>query len=281
MNYRHIYHAGNFADVFKHIVLLRVLEYLRLKDKPFFVLDTHAGIGHYDLNAVQAQKTLEARDGIGSLWDMGQNVEMPQAVAAYLSFIQNYNGGARSLTRYPGSPAIIRANLRDGDRMIANELHPEDVVTLRDFLAGDARVRVESMDAYQLLKAALPPAERRGLVLVDPPFEVRDEFAQMVEGLRQAYKRFATGIYGFWYPIKNPAEIYEYHKAVKALNIPKCTAFDFYRQDADDVTRLNGCGMLMVNAPWTLADDIGAAGAVLVAHLTGGRGALRINTISD
>ncbi len=278
MNYRHIYHAGNFADVFKHIVLMRVIAHLKQKDKPFFALDTHAGLGRYNLTAPQAQKTMEAAAGIGALW---QAKAMPPAVQDYLDLVRSINPNPQTLTQYPGSPWIIKAMLRGADRMVANELHPEDVHMLKKNLGDDGRrIRVDNMDGYTALKANLPPDERRGIVLVDPPFEVPDEFQKMIKGLRHAYTRWATGIYALWYPIKSPADIHLFHQDIGALNIPRCTAFDFMLHPVSDTGVLNGCGMILVNAPWTLADEIQLIAPTLITHMTSGAGALRINVIS-
>jgi 23S rRNA (adenine2030-N6)-methyltransferase len=277
MNYRHIYHAGNFADVFKHIVLMRVIAYLKQKDKPFFALDTHAGTGRYNLTSVQAQKTMEAAAGIGSLWG---KTDLPPAIGDYLALVKRFNPESPALSHYPGSPLIMKALLRGADRLVANELHPEDAHMLRKALGTDTRVKVENMDGYTCLKAFLPPDERRGVVLIDPPFEVTDEFARMTKGLHNAYTRWATGIYALWYPIKSPAEIHLFHHDVKALNIPRCTAFDFMLRQSVDAEILNGCGMLLVNAPWVLGDEIRTIAPALIQHMTGGAGTLRVNEIT-
>lgn len=277
MNYRHIYHAGNFADVFKHIMLMRVISYLKQKDKPFFALDTHAGIGRYDLNSTEAKKTMEAEAGIGSLYN---EETLPPAIGNYVALIRKFNENAPVISAYPGSPMIIKDMLRKGDRLVANELHPEDSRTLARILGQDRRVRVENMDGYTALRAFCPPDERRGVVLVDPPFEVTNEFDLMVRGLREAYTRWATGIYAFWYPIKSLRDIHSYHLDVRALQIPRCTAYDFLLRPADDPSVLNGCGMMLVNAPWVLADEMRAIAPVLVATLTNGYGSFRITEIT-
>lgn len=281
MNYRHIYHAGNFADVFKHIVLMRVISYLKQKDKPFFVLDTHAGIGRYDLNSAEARKTMEAEGGIGALYGLD---DLPAAVepliAPYIALVRKFNENAPILSAYPGSPMIVKDMLRKGDRLVANELHPEDSRTLERILGQDRRIRVERMDGYTALRAFCPPVERRGIVLVDPPFEVTNEFALMVKGLKEAHTRWATGIYALWYPIKSPAAIHLFHQDIKSLNIPSCTAFDFYLRPADDTTLFNGCGMLLVNGPWLLADEMRAVAPLLVETLTHDKGSLRITELS-
>lgn len=258
MNYRHIYHAGNFADVFKHIILMRLVAYLQQKDKPLFFLDTHAGIGLYDLDSEQAQKTGEADDGIDRLFKKPSG---GPAVDDYLALVKGY------APYYPGSPKIMQSLLRDQDRLVVNELHPDDKETLAYNIGRSHQVRVESMDGYVAMKALLPPPERRGLVLVDPPFEVTDEFSRMVQGLQNAYERWATGVYAFWYPIKGRQAIKDYHDALKATGIRKIAAADFYLRRPHDPEILNGCGMVFVNPPWTLAEELNTIMAGLVPVL--------------
>ncbi len=276
MNYRHIYHAGNFADVFKHIVLMLALEHLRKKEKGFFALDTHAGTGKYDLESEQAGRTGEALEGIGKLW--GQK-NLPDIAARYLSIVRELNRG-KDLKIYPGSPLIMQKFLRPQDRMAVNELHPDDVRTLRKTMGNAPNLRVENMDGYAVLKAFVPPLERRGLVLIDPPFEVRDEFCRMVEALRQAYRRWATGMYLFWYPIKDMKDIVSYHKAIAGMGISDCQAFDFTLRPVKDSSVLNGCGMLAVNPPWTLKTDLQTVMPALVQILTDSQGAFRETEIA-
>jgi 23S rRNA (adenine2030-N6)-methyltransferase len=275
MNYRHIYHAGNFADVVKHVALMLVLEYMAEKDKPFFVLDTHAGIGLYDLESEQARKTAEADDGIARLWDAP---DLPPALARYVGMVRDMNMGA--LRYYPGSPLIAQALLREGDSLVVNELHPEDVETLTRNIGRDKRVRVEHRDAYESWRALLPPPQRRGVVIVDPPFEVRDEFTLLTRGLRDAHKRWAGGTTILWYPIKDPAHVAAFHADLRMLGIPDMVALDFYRQKPDDVTKLNGSGLILVNPPWTLRAQLDEIMPVLVDKLTGGRGSFSFSVIS-
>ena len=258
MNYRHIYHAGNFADVFKHIILMRLIDYLKQKDKPFFLLDTHAGIGLYDLESEQAQKTGEAQQGF---YRLGKLQNPQPAVKAYLDLVKEYDG------LYPGSPKIMQRLMRAGDRMVANELHPEDRQTLAHHIGRDEQARVEGMDGYLAMKALLPPPEKRGLVLVDPPFEVNDEFTRMVRGLENAYERWATGMYAFWYPIKDRVDVRDYHKALQATGIRKIVAADFYLRKPHDPEILNGCGIVLVNPPWTLEKELHTIMAGLVPLL--------------
>lgn len=250
MNYRHAYHAGNFADVFKHAVLALILDHLRRKDTPFCVIDTHAGIGRYDLAGAAAQRTGEWRDGIGRLLAE----EPPPGLEGYLAAVRAANRG-RELRWYPGSPRVARWFLRPQDRLVLVELHPEDAAELKREFDRDPQVGVHQMDAYTALKALLPPKERRGLVLIDPPFEVTDEFARIVRGLRQALKRWPTGIYAIWYPIKTRPPVAAFHAALAGLGAGPAVAAELlvHPERAD---RLNGCGILVLHPPWTLDERL-------------------------
>ena len=274
MNYRHAYHAGNFADVLKHAVLALVLEHLKRKDAAFRVLDVHAGTGLYDLAGEEAGKTGEWREGIGRL--LGPEAGPLDARAAcrlapYLDAIGRLNGG-EALRLYPGSPCLALTLMRPQDRLLAVELHPEDAAALARTLGGDARAKTLTLDAYQALKAFLPPKERRGLVLIDPPFEVRDEFARIGEGLREALRRWTTGIFLVWYPIKDLKPATDFAHRVAALQPPKTLRAELLVRAPADPARLNGCGLLIVNPPYTLEEDLRVLGPVLADRLAQGRG---------
>src|SRR3546814_577166 len=223
MNYRHAYHAGNFADVVKHAVLALAIARLKVKDAPFCVIDTHAGIGRYDLGAPAASKTGEYKTGIARL--LARDPEtLPDELRPYLAAVKALNGGALKnggLRWYPGSPRLVRSLLRRQDRLVALELHPEDAAALAALFERDPQVKVQQADGYGGLKALLPPRERRGLVLIDPPFEERGEFERLVQGLRQAYRRWATGHYVIWYPIKGRPPVAAFHDALKATGIER------------------------------------------------------------
>ncbi|MGF1626426.1 MAG: 23S rRNA (adenine(2030)-N(6))-methyltransferase RlmJ [Alphaproteobacteria bacterium] len=275
MNYRHVYHAGSFSDVFKHVVLLHLIEHLLQKDKPVFLLDTHAGSGRADLAGEAAMKTGEGAAGIGRLWDADLP---PGLLQRYRTLIARFNPDG--LRFYPGSPLILQAMLRPGDRLVANELHPEDAASLAANLGRDRQVRVEQDDGYRLLKALLPPPERRGLALVDPPFEQRDEFDLMTRGLRDAHQRWATGIYAMWYPIKDVAAIAAWHRALAALGIARIAAVELLLWPPVNPERLNGCGLVVVNPPWTLAAALEAAMPTLIEVLTRRLGSYRLSEIA-
>ncbi len=261
LNYRHAYHAGNFADVVKHAVLALLIERLKAKDSAFCVLDTHAGIGRYDLRSAPAQKTGEFRSGILRLLEHDPR-SLPAELKPYLGAVRALNGGAQfsagGLRWYPGSPRLVRSLMRRQDKLTLLELHPEDAASLAELFARDRQVTVRQADGYIGLKALLPPPERRGLVLIDPPFEKRDEFDRLVKGLRQAYRRWATGLYLLWYPIKDRAPVESFHAALKAAGIPRILVIEFLLRPAEDAERLNGCGLILVNPPWKSEEALGS-----------------------
>ena len=255
MNYRHIYHAGNFADVLKHAVLARLVTYLQQKEKAFRVLDTHAGIGLYDLSSEEAQKTGEWRDGIGRLLDGDLPAEIAAILAPYLSSVRTLNPGA-DLTLYPGSPKLARMLFRTQDRLSAMELHPQDYETLHRLFDGDFQSRITELDGWLALGAHLPPKEKRGLILVDPPFEKEGEYERLVDGLARSYRRFAGGIYCLWYPLKQGAPIKAFHEALKALEIPKMLCAELSVRSDRETTGLSGSGLIIVNPPFTLKGEL-------------------------
>lgn len=256
MNYRHAYHAGNFADVLKHVALALVIEHLKKKPAAFRIIDTHAGTGVYELASDQAQKTGEWRQGIGRV--IGAT-SIPVAVAdvlgPYLGAVEAENPSG-AITRYPGSPALARRLMRADDRLVVNELHPEDCADLRRAMAGDARVKVLELDAWVAIKSLLPPKERRGVVLVDPPFEEAGELERMADGLAAATRRFATGTFILWYPIKDPKPVARFHERAATTGIAKLLLAEQTIRHPGDATRLNGSGLLIVNPPFTLAAQL-------------------------
>jgi 23S rRNA (adenine2030-N6)-methyltransferase len=265
MNYRHGYHAGNFADVLKHTALCELLRLLTAKDKKLFVLDTHAGAGGYDLSGSQARRTGEAETGIVRLAGLPR-AGMPAAVVRYLAAVAAYDrkfgpaGG--QLRRYPGSPRLVRAALRPGDRFIACELHPEEALLLKREFAGDRAVEVRQADGYKALKALLPPVERRGLVLIDPPFEMPDEYEHLLRALRQGVRRFATGCYAIWYPIKDEAA-----RALAAdLAAFKPLVLEL-RLDGIAPGKLAACGLAVINPPWRFEEAMREALPWVAAQL--------------
>jgi 23S rRNA (adenine2030-N6)-methyltransferase len=282
MNYRHAYHAGNFADVLKHVVLTLVIEHLKRKPTPFRVIDTHAGSGLYALDSEQAVKTAEWEGGIGRLLGAGP-APLPAPVAAllapYLDAVRAENDG-RGLRLYPGSPLIARRLMRAGDTLVANELHPEEHARLKAAVGRDRRVKVLALDGWLALKAQLPPRERRGLVLIDPPFEEERELERLAEGLAAGLRRFATGVYIAWYPIKDPKPVARFHRAVTAVAGPRLLRAEVMLRRPVNLERLNGCGLVVANAPHTLQGDL----ATLLPEIThrigdNGRGGFQLGPI--
>ncbi|MCB1497995.1 MAG: 23S rRNA (adenine(2030)-N(6))-methyltransferase RlmJ [Bauldia sp.] len=258
MNYRHAYHAGNHTEVFKHPVLVMLLEHLRKKPKPFTVLDTHAGIGLYDLASVEAGKTGEWTEGIARVI----GVDIPVA-ATYLDSVRDLNPDG--LAVYPGSPAIIRAMLRDDDRLIACELHPEDATALRRAFRGDRRIAIHARDGYEAIGAFVPPPTRRGLVFIDPPYEARDEFARLADALNTGIAKWPTGIFAAWYPLKDRNGI-ETLKARYSPDNPPTLVGEFLRAPIDGEA-LAGSGLLICNPPWGLEEKLAALCEALLPAL--------------
>lgn len=272
MNYRHIYHAGNFADVVKHIVLARTIDYLKRKPGAFRVIDTHAGIGVYDLSSEEAQKTGEWKDGIGRLVDADLPDDAVALIAPYLEAVRAANP-AGGLTAYPGSPAIARHLLRNQDRLTAIELHPGDAETLKDRFAGDFQTRVIELDGWLALGAHLPPKEKRGLVIVDPPFEREGEFDRLVEGLLKAHKRWPGGTYLLWYPVKNRRSVAAFRDALQKAGIAKILDLSLDIRAPSTPERLDGTGLVVVNPPYPLEAEMKSALPVLTQLLGDGKDA--------
>lgn len=254
MNYRHSFHAGGFQDVVKHATLALIIEHLKLKPAPFAVIDSHAGTGRYDLAGEEAQRTGEYHDGIERLLRLPSP---PAELKPYLDVVRALNREASGGLRwYPGSPLLTHSLMRPIDRLFAIELHPIDHAALAASFAGDRRVKVVHLDGYQALVAFVPPRERRALVLVDPPFEERTEFARLAENLIAAHRRFATGIFMIWYPLKERALIGRFHGALKASGIRRILLAELAVRGEADGERLSGCGLIVVNPPFTLAESL-------------------------
>lgn len=259
MNYRHAYHAGNFADVVKHVILSRIIEYLKRKDQAFRVVDTHAGIGLYDLRGIEAEKTDEWSGGIRRVIDAVEKSEIPpqaiELLQPYLAAVRAVNpkGGLR---HYPGSPLLARHLLRKQDRLSAIELHPQDAKKLSKLFDGDYQARVIELDGWLSLGAHMPPKEKRGVVLVDPPFEIAGEFDRLVDGLVKAYKRFPGGTYAFWYPIKDRREVELFARQLRETEIPKIMRIELSIRAPSLEPRLDGTGMIVVNPPYTLESEM-------------------------
>jgi 23S rRNA (adenine2030-N6)-methyltransferase len=259
LNYRHAFHAGSFADVLKHAVLCRILHYLREKEAPFRVIDTHAGTGVYDLTSAEANRGGEWHDGIERLLAAKADGALParavELLAPYLDVVGALNAPGE-LTAYPGSPALVRAWLRADDRMIACELEPRAHIALSRSLRADNRIKTIKIDGWTAMQAYVPPPERRGLVLVDPPFEEAADFHRLSHVLGLAHRKWATGIYVLWYPIKGRGETEELAKRLRRSGIAKILRAELVVSPVSDPTRLNGSGLIVVNPPWTLEAEL-------------------------
>ncbi len=276
MNYRHAFHAGNFADVIKHAALAYLLDLIAAKPKPFVVLDTHAGIGQYDLASVEAFKTGEARTGIERIWP--ERHHSPRALNPYFACLSDLNPGREQLLFYPGSPLIAKAALRADDKMILVERHKDDVSVLARLFHTDAHVRVEDADGWTALKARLPPVPRRGLILIDPPFEEPDEFNRLLQGLNDGYRRFATGVFVAWYPIKDEQAVGHFKAQLKQSGIEKILCLECRIAEPEAVKGvwgpgLHGTGLIIINPTWPFADQFGPTADWLTALLARGPGA--------
>jgi len=259
MNYRHAFHAGNFADVIKHLVLVRILTYLQDKPAAFRVIDTHAGAGLYDLTSDEARRGGEWVTGIARLMQARFSDKALPLISPYLDIVRAFNP-QRELTAYPGSPLIARALLRPQDSLVACELAPEARKQLIGALRRDTQARVVDLDGWTALTAFVPPKERRGLVLIDPPFERKDEFEQMAQKFRAAYAKWPGGVYLLWYPVKQRRATETLAATVAEIagagGDDKCLRLEFSVAPQQPDGTLTSAGLLVVNPPWTLADEL-------------------------
>ncbi|MFZ7198318.1 23S rRNA (adenine(2030)-N(6))-methyltransferase RlmJ [Avibacterium avium] len=251
LSYRHSFHAGNFADVLKHIVQMLIIESLQQKDKGFYYLDTHAGVGHYRLFGNESEKTGEYKEGIGRLWDQDQ-AEMPEEVARYVALIKKLNYGGKSLRYYAGSPLTAAHLLRPQDRALLTELHPADFPLLRNNFKEFDNVTTKRDNGFQQIKATLPPKERRGLILIDPPYELKEDYDLVVKAIEEGVKRFATGIYAIWYPVVLRQQTKRIVKGLENTGIRKILQIEMAVRPDSDQRGMTASGMIVVNPPWQL-----------------------------
>jgi len=259
MNYRHLYHAGNFADVMKHLALTLILDHMKKKDAPFCVIDAHGGIGLYDLHSVEAQKTREWEAGIGRFAD----TDMPHDFAHYYNLIKD----DLAHRHYPGSPMIAGRMIRSQDRLIANELHPQDVETLRANLSRFRNARVDHLDAYECIRANIPPKEKRGVILIDPPFEKKDEFETLIRQMGEWKKRFANGVFILWYPIKAHLGVDGMKEAAGELGLARTWCVETLLYPRTRAETFNGSGLLIFNAPYQIPERMEAVLPFLKTHM--------------
>ncbi|ENM3927606.1 23S rRNA (adenine(2030)-N(6))-methyltransferase RlmJ [Vibrio cholerae] len=252
LSYRHSFHAGNHADVLKHIVQSLILNSLQQKEKPFVYHDTHSGVGRYDLTHEWSEKTGEYKQGIARVW---QQDHIPAELDSYLDAIRQLNQG-ETLRYYPGSPRVARAHLREQDRMVLTELHPSDYPLLEQEFHRDRQVSIYKEDGFARLKASLPPQERRGLVLIDPPYELAKEYGDVVRAIAQSYKRWATGIYAIWYPVVNRCDIDDMLEGLQGLEIRKILQIELGVAPDTNERGMTASGMIVINPPWTLESQM-------------------------
>lgn len=252
MNYRHAYHAGNFADVLKHVVLMMLVEHLKKKPAPFFYLDTHAGRGVYDLSDAQPQRSGEYKGGIGRLLDLPTQ-SLPPEVAAYVGLVRASAGkGHSAITAYPGSPVIVARLRRPGDRMVLMETLPREADALRTALGRARLVSVIESDGYAALKAQLPPRENRGLVLVDPPYESELEFDRVLAGVELGHERWPTGTFCIWYPLTDRAGAVRFHRELERSGMRRILDVTLRVLPPDAQVGMGGAGLVIINPPWQL-----------------------------
>jgi len=279
MNYLHTFHAGNFADVFKHSLLVALLETLKTKPAPFCYMETHAGSGCYDLCGAEAQRTREFEQGILRL---GSAKNSSPILQIYLDVVRKLNTDSNNVKFYPGSPLVAQALMREMDCAHLCELKESEAHKLKSLLHHDKRIHVHGRDGYAALKALLPPTPRRGLVLIDPPFEEQeDEFQIIQTALTEAKKRWPTGIYAIWYPIKLRQSIIPFYRWLKSSGFNKVLLTEFLLQPDNSPLRLNGCGMVIINTPWKFDNQLQLILPELNRRLANNKGFYKIEWLSS
>lgn len=252
LSYRHSFHAGNHADVLKHTVQSLIISALNEKDKPYLYLDTHAGAGRYQLSGEHAERTGEYLEGIARIW---QQVNIPEELSAYIGVVKNLNPGGK-LRYYPGSPLIARFLLREFDKLQLTELHSSDFPLLRNEFLKDDRARTERADGYQQLKSKLPPPSRRGLILIDPPYEMKSDYQDVVKGIQEGYKRFSTGVFALWYPVVLRQQIKRMCNELEATGIRRILQIELAVRPDSDQRGMTASGMIVINPPWKLEQQM-------------------------
>lgn len=252
LSYRHAFHAGNFADVLKHLVLMLILEHLVKKDKPFCCVDTHAGPGTYQLTGEYAQKNREFDNGIGRLW---QRSDLPGPVAQYVSIVKQFND-SHELTHYPGSPVFARRRLREHDRLFLYELHSTEIELLKSFMGKDKRVKIVHGDGFKECIGLFPPIQRRGLVLMDPSYEIKSDYREVIDTLIKLHRRFASGVYAVWYPVVERRRINSLERTIEGSGIKNVQLYELGIRADRAESGMTANGMIVVNPPWTLRSEM-------------------------
>ncbi len=252
MNYRHAFHAGNHADVLKHLIVSRIIALLARKEAPFVCIDSHAGLGLYDLKGDEASRTGEWLEGIARLWNAA---ERPASTDDYFGVLKAMNPDGE-LRYYPGSPELARELTRAQDRVLLNEKHPQDGQLLKENMKGDRRVAVHLGEGWHVPRALLPVAEKRALLLIDPPFEQSDELDRCITALNESIGRMRQTIVAIWYPIKDERQLKRFYQGLSKSTAPKLLRAELFVHSPDDATRLSGSGLVIANAPWGLEDEL-------------------------
>ena len=277
MNYRHAFHAGNHADVLKHYVLTRLIALLSRKEAPFAYLDSHAGIGLYDLRGDQASRTGEWLEGIARLW---QATDVPDPLLDYLEVIRAMNPDGE-LRHYPGSPELARLLTREQDRLHLNEKHPEDGRLLKENMHGDRRVAVHLGEGWYVPRALLPVEEKRALLLIDPPFEQADELERCITALNESIARMRQTVVAIWYPIKDERQLKRFYQGLEKSSAPKLLRVELFVHSPDDATRLSGSGLAIANPPWGLEDELRQLLPWLASKLAQSKGDWRLDWLVE
>lgn len=278
LSYRHAFHAGNFADVLKHLTLIQIIDYLSKKDTPFCCIDTHAGAGDYALDSGYALKNKEFLTGIGQLW---QRQDLPDAVVRYVDCIKRANNN--KLTRYLGSPLIIQQLLRAKDRLFLYELHSTEISLLTKAIGKDKRVKIFHADGLKNALTLLPPQERRGLILIDPSYEVKSDYVEVPNALIAMHKRFATGIYALWYPVVNRHYNHTLERTLKDSGIKNIQLYELGIGADNSQQGMTASGLIVINPPWTLTSQMQELLPWLVTALSrdNNKGFYRIHTLAE
>ncbi|WP_426151534.1 23S rRNA (adenine(2030)-N(6))-methyltransferase RlmJ [Pseudomonas sp. DC3000-4b1] len=273
MNYRHAFHAGNHADVFKHLVLSRLIALMSRKEQPFAYLDTHAGVGLYDLHGDQASRTGEYLEGVSRLWGAQ---EVPELAADYLRILRKLNPDG-TLRYYPGSPELARRLARQQDSLQFNEKHPDDGLALKENMKRDPRVAVHRGEGWHVPRALLPTPEKRAIILVDPPFEQADELQRCAKAMKEAIARMRQAVVVLWYPIKDERAMRRFYQELTSTGAPKLLKAELFVHPADTDTRLNGSGLAISNPPWGLEEELHALLPWLARLLAQSQGSWRMD----
>ncbi len=252
LSYRHSFHAGNFADVLKHIVQTLSIQALKQKPKPFVYFDTHAGAGRYNLKTEMGQKVAEYKQGIEKIW---QQNDIPELLNPYIDIIKNLNPD-NQLKHYPGSPLIADSLMHRNNRLELSELHPTDFMWLKQEFKDSKNINIKQSDGYKYLKSKLPPIQRRGLILIDPSYELKTEYDDVIKNIKQAHTKFATGIYAIWYPVVSRQQVEEFCQQFKRSGIKNILRIELCIKPDSDEYGMTGTGMIIINPPWKLAQQM-------------------------